>query len=110
MSECSSGISVSKHRNNNDNCDGPVLRVTFVQKLAYWMTNVWVIILIFLIVLIIMIMLLYTIRPSVVMDNAIERIDNARLILTAFILASFVVIALWLVVQIWIRKLGKKRR
>lgn len=85
------------------NCN--TLEVPFQQKLAYWMTNVWVIILLFLVILIVMIMVLYTVRPSVVLDNGIEKIDNARLILTAIIIASFIMIGLWLVVQIYIRKI-----
>ena len=94
---------------DREDCDSLLLSVPFTQKLAYWMTNVWVIILIFLLILIVMIMILYTVRPSIVMDNGIEKIDNARLILTAIILASFIVIGLWLVVQIYIRKIKRKK-
>lgn len=75
-------------------CNQPV-DVNILDKITSWTSNYLVIIIIGLILFILVTMILYYLRPAVVLDNSLEDIDNARLILSSFIIASVLLIVAW---------------
>jgi Na+-driven multidrug efflux pump len=88
-------------------CNQPI-NVSLAEKLNAWVSNYLVIIIIGLIIFVIVTMILYWMRPSVVLDNALEGIDNARLILTSFIISMIILIILWAIVKYILHSLTNK--
>lgn len=106
-SDCDNDTRCDKLYKLQCRCCQPI-NVTIVDKLTTWLTNFWVIIIIGLILFLIWMMILYYWRPSVVLDNALDEIDNARLILTAFIVAAIILIVVWGAARYILHKLHTK--
>lgn len=74
-------------------------------KLMGFNNNVWVIICYFVIALVIAIWLFYWLRLEIILNDRLNEVDLARLILSAIIVAAIAVIILWCVIQYTASKL-----
>lgn len=87
-------------------CNEPI-NISITDKLTSWVSNYLVIIIIGLILFIVVTMVLYYMRPSIVLNNALDEIDNARLILTSFIISMIILIVIWGITKYLLHQLHK---